>query len=55
MRRAPGAGRAQSTVARKSYLDVDDESSKPFVRTNTADEVLNGLARSRRRISDSGH
>ena len=39
----------------KSYLDVNNESPKPFVWTKTADEILASIARFCGRISNSGH
>jgi transposase-like protein len=37
------------------YLTVYNEAPKPFVWTNTADEILASVARFCHRISDSGH
>ncbi len=37
------------------YIALTNQSSKPFVWTKTADEILAAIARFCRRISDSGH
>ena len=37
------------------YLDLTNETPKPFVWTKTADEILASVARFCRRISETGH
>jgi transposase len=39
----------------REYLNMTNESPKPFVWTKTADEILASIARYCQRISDSGH
>lgn len=39
----------------RRYLDLTNDSPKPFVWAKTADEIFASIARSCRRISDSGH
>jgi transposase len=42
-------------TAIKSYLEITNQSPKPFVWTKTADEILDSLARFCARTSGSGH
>ena len=42
-------------TAIKEYLEVNNESPKPFVWTKSADDILASIARLCTRISDSGH
>ena len=39
----------------REYLNMTNESPKPFVWTKTADEILASIARYCQRISDSRH
>jgi transposase len=45
----------QLEAAIRSYLDITNATSKPFVWTKTADEIFDKLAAYCLRISDSGH
>lgn len=52
-------GTHRSTVqlenAIRQYLDIHNQRPKPFVRSKSADEILDSLARFCKRISDSRH
>jgi len=37
------------------YLDIHNETPKPFVWTKTADQILDSVKRYCDRINDSGH
>ena len=39
----------------ESFIEIRNESARPFVWTKTADEILASLARYCQRTSDSGH
>lgn len=52
-----GAHRSTRTLeqAIRAYIDMTNESPRPFVWTKTADEILESVARFCQRISNSGH
>ncbi len=55
IRRGTHRSTRQLEAAIKSYVELTNQSPKPFVWTKTADQILQTLARYCARISDSGH
>jgi hypothetical protein len=39
----------------RAYLDHHNRNPKPFIRTKTADQILESVARFCKRVSDSRH
>ena len=55
LRRGVHRSSAELEAAIYRYLDVTNEDPKPFVWTNTADQILDNVARSCQRTLDTGH
>jgi len=55
LRRGAHRSTAELEAALRRYLTVQNQGAKPFAWTKTADTILESVARSCKRNSDSGH